>query len=132
MSNTTNSLAIAGQVDRHVRAKLTAGIAAYEHEQKVFTRLLRKRGSFTEREFDAWFRGREWRRPMRFRSLTGDTFILGMGRNGGNKWAEMLELIQVMARLDIVDMKKKRGVGVVYSLRPNSKLKGGPGNGDGA
>ena len=113
-----------GPVQRQVRAKLVAGIAAYGYEQKVFTRLLRKRGSFTEREFDQWFCGREWRRKMRFRPLTGDTFILGIGRNGGNKWAEMLELLQVMARLDIVDMKKKRGVGVVYSLRPNVEISG--------
>jgi hypothetical protein len=98
-------------------AKLAAGIAAYEREQRVFVRLLRKRGSFTEREFDAWFRGRELRRPMRFRPLTGDTFILGMGRNGGNKWAEMLELLQMMIQIGIIDAKKMRGVGVVYSLR---------------
>jgi len=114
-----NTPAVLGPVESSVRAKLAAGIAAYEHEQRVFVRLLRRRGSFTESEFDAWFRGREWRRPMRFRPMTGDTLILGMGRNGGNRWAEMLELLQVMMRLDMIDAKKKRGVGVVYSLRPN-------------
>lgn len=112
--------AIGAPLERQVRAKLAAGIAAYEHEQRVFVRLLRKRGSFTESEFDGWFRGREWRRPMmRFRPLTGDTFILGMGRNGGDRWAEMLDLLQVMMRLGMIDAKKKRGVGVVYSLGPN-------------
>lgn len=111
-------------LEREVRAKLVAGIAAYEHEQRVFVRLLRKRGSFTEREFDAWFRGREWRRPMRFRPIGGDTFILGLGCNGGNKWAEMLELLQTMIRLDIIDAKTKRGCGVVYSLRPNMEFSG--------
>ena len=119
MSNTTLPPALAGQVEPSVRARLRAGIAAYEHEQRVFVRLLRKRGTFTESEFDAWFRGREWRRPLRCRGITGDSFILGLGRNGGNTWAEMLELLQVMMRLDVIDAKKKRGVGVVYSLRPN-------------
>jgi len=119
--------AVLGPVEPTVRAKLAAGIAAYEHEQRVFVRLLRKRGSFNEREFDVWFRGRAWRRPMRFRPLTGDTFILGVGRNGGNRWAEMLELLQVMMRLDMIDAKKQRGVGVVYSLRPNVKLTGNAG-----
>lgn len=76
-------------------------------------RLLRKRGSFTEHEFDAWFRGREWRRPMLSRPLSGDTFVLGMGIN---RWAEMLELLQVMVRIGIIDAKSRHGVGVVYSL----------------
>jgi len=106
-----------GPVEPSVREKLEKGIAAYAHEQRVFVRLLRKRGSFTESEFDAWFRGREWRRPTRFRPVTGDTLILGMGRNGGSNWAEMLALLQVMIQLDIIEAKKKRGVGVVYSLR---------------
>jgi len=121
MQMAQSSPAVLGPVEPSVRAKLAAGIAAYEHEQRVFVRLLRKRGSFTECEFDAWFRGREWRRPMRFRPMTGDTFVLGMGRNGGDKWAEMLELLQVMMRLEMIDAKKKRGVGVVYLLRPNAR-----------
>lgn len=113
-----SSQSVVGPLEPSVRAKLVAGIAAYDHEQRVFVRLLRKRGVFTEREFDAWFRGREWRRPMRrFSAVTGDTFILGMGRNGGNLWAEMLELLQTMMWLGIIDAKKKSGVGVVYSLQ---------------
>lgn len=53
-----SSQSVVGPLEPSVRAKLVAGIAAYDHEQRVFVRLLRKRGVFTEREFDAWFRGR--------------------------------------------------------------------------
>lgn len=113
---------VGGCAKMEVRSKLVAGIAAYKHEQRVFLRLLRKRGSFTDREFDLWFYGREVRRPIRSRQITGDTFILGIGRNGGNRWAEMLELLQVMIQLDLIDAKEKRGVGVVYSLSPNITL----------
>lgn len=95
------------------------GIAAYQHEQQMFLRLLRKRGSFTEHEFDSWFRGREWRRPrFRARGITGDTFILGMGMNGGNRWAEMLELLQMMMAIGMVDTRTENGA-VVYLLGSN-------------
>ena len=95
------------------------GIAAYAREQKVFLRLLRKRGSFTESEFDSWFGGREYRRPLGCHGITGETFILGIGRNGFNRWAEMLELLQIMVRLGDVDTKTERGL-VVYSLGANA------------
>jgi hypothetical protein len=108
---------VGGSMDKD---KIRKGIAAHERERRVLGRLLRKRGSFTEDDFDSWFRNREWRRPMRFGPpLTGDTFILGMGRNGGNKWAVMLELLQMMMALDIVDAKTVRGK-VVYSLMPSN------------
>lgn len=119
--NETMQPEVADSAESPDRSRLEAGIASYEHEQRVFVRLLRKRGSFTEQEFDSWFIGREWRRPVRFQRMTGDTFILGMGLNGGTRWAEMLELLQVMMRLDIIAAKKKRGVGVVYSLRPHAQ-----------
>jgi hypothetical protein len=104
--------------------KIRRGIAAYQHEQKVFLRLLRKRGSFTENEFDQWFRGREWKRP-RFRAhgITGDTFILGMGMNGGNLWAEMLELLQMMMAIGMVDTRTESGA-VVYLLGANVEVTG--------
>lgn len=92
------------------------GIAAYKHEQEVFVRLLRAKGKFTEVEFDKWFRGREWRRPIPFTSITGDAFILGMGINGGNRWAEMLELLQIMIALEIIDTITESGL-IVYSLK---------------
>jgi len=97
------------------RERVIKGIAAYQHEQEVFIRLLRKKGQFTESEFDKWFIGREWRRPLKCSPITGDTFILGMGLNGGSKWAEMLELLQIMVALEIVDTDIKDGQ-VVYSL----------------
>ncbi len=98
------------------KENIMRGIAAYDHEQRMFMRLLRKRGAFTADEFDSWFQGREWRRPLfRARGITGDTFILGMGRNGGNLWAEMLELLQFMIVLGIVDARTEGGV-VVYRL----------------
>lgn len=90
---------------------LRAGIAVYEHEQKVFKRLLRKRGEFTSTEFDKWFNGREWRRPGRVRFYNPETFILGGGQD---RWAEMLELLQIMAQLGDIHIVK-RGKEFVYS-----------------
>lgn len=104
--------------------KIRRGIAAYQHEQKVFLRLLRMRGSFTEHEFDSWFNGREWKRPrFRARGITGDTFILGMGMNGGNLWAEMLELLQMMMALGMVATRTENGA-VVYLLGANERGQG--------
>jgi hypothetical protein len=62
---------------------------------------------------------------MRARGITGDTFILGMGMNGGNLWAEMLELLQIMVALGMVDTKTENGA-VVYSLGANAKVTGVP------
>lgn len=94
------------------REKLRKGIAPYHHEQTVLLRLLRKRGQFTEREFDQWFRGREWRRP-RFRFfMEGDSFILGGLGGERDKW---LDLLQVMMALDLVDAKTENRV-IVYRL----------------
>ena len=101
------------------KQKIEQGIAAYRREQRVLLRLLRKRGTFTEQEFDGWFRGGEWRRPLKFGPpLTGDTFILGMGQNGANKWAVMLELLQMMMAIDLFDANTIDG-SVVYSQGPN-------------
>lgn len=101
--------------------RIKRGISAYQHEQQVFLRLLSRRGSFTEQEFDSWFRGREWRRPVfKSRGITGDTFILGMGVNGGNHWAIMLELLQMMVALGLVDARTKNGA-VEYLLGANTK-----------
>lgn len=95
--------------------QISKGICAYRREQLVFIRLLRKRKTFTERDFDGWFIGREFRRPIRMRPLDGNTFILGIGRNGGNMWAEMLDLLQQMIRLDLVEANTIEGR-VIYSL----------------
>jgi len=97
--------------------RVKRGIAAYAHEQAVLIRLLKQRGSFTEIEFDRWFRGREWRRPrFRAHAITGDTFILGIGQNGGNMWAEWLEILQYMAILGVVETSTVDGL-VNYRLR---------------
>lgn len=96
------------------QAKTRIGIAAYAREQRVLLRLLRKRGQFTEREFDQWFRGREWRRPLwalRSFPLHGEAFILG-GLGQGH-WAKWLDLLQHMMALDLIDAKTENGI-VVY------------------
>lgn len=97
-------------VDVKREDEIRKGIAAYAHEQRVLLRLLRKRSSFTENEFDRWFRSREWKRPLRPRGITGDAFILGMGVNGGNEWAKYLDLIQHMMRLGLIAAKTINGV----------------------
>lgn len=96
----------------HVRK----GIAAYSHEQRTILRLLRRYKSFTERDFDRWFRGREWRRPLlRGGGIMGDSFLLGIGVNGFNDWARYLELMQYMMVLGLIDAKTVNGK-VVYEL----------------
>ena len=105
--------------------KLKKGIAAYDHEQKVFLRLLRKRSSFTSKEFDLWFStGREKhqdkrmsRYASRFQWFDGNTFILGAGINGGSYWSKMLNLLQIMLDIGEVDVRDDDGM-VVYFL-PN-------------
>lgn len=87
------------------RDSILRGIEAYRHEQEVFLRLLRKKGSFTEKEFDRWFIGREFRRPAKARPITRDTLILGIAKNGGSLWAEMLDLLIIMVRLGTVRTK---------------------------
>ena len=96
------------------REAIRKGIAAYAKEQAIILRLLRKRGSFTERDFDKWLRGREVRRPrFKRRGLTADTFLLGIGANGFNQWATWLDLMQLMMVLGLIDAKKEDGL-VVY------------------
>lgn len=89
------------------KAAIVRGIAAYSREQTVLLRLLRKTGGFTPDQFDAWFRGREWRRRVRFTPITDDTFILGVGQNGGNHWAVMLDLLQHMIAAGLVGTAKE-------------------------
>ena len=96
----------------HVRK----GIAAYGTEQKVILRLLRRFKSFTERDFDRWFRGREFRpRRLRRNGIAGDSFLLGIGVNGFTEWATTLELLQYMMVLGLVDAKTVNGI-VIYEL----------------
>ena len=98
---------------------LQAGIAPYAKEQAVILRLLQKNGQFTEQEFDSWFRGREWRRPIKCRFVTEDGFVLGMGANGGTEWAWWLDLVQHMVLLGIISTKTKDEM-VVYMKGANA------------
>ena len=101
---------------REQKDRVRKGIAGYAREQAVLLRLLRRFGPFTERDFDRWLRFREYRRPRFYpRAVSGDTFILGLGVNGGNQWATWLELLQHMMYLDLVDAKTENGL-VVYKL----------------
>lgn len=92
------------------------GIAAYQHEQAVILRLLRKRGVFTSSEFDTWLMGREWRRPkLRATGISGDSFILGdMSGSMCSKW---LNLLQWMMQLDLVDARSLEGVVIYYEVK---------------
>jgi hypothetical protein len=99
------------------RKEIVKGIAAYAHEQQVLLRLLRKRGQFTEREFDTWFRGREYQKPkIRPRGpINGDSLILG-GMMGG-EWAWWLDLLQHMMAVGLVVTSAENGL-VVYRATP--------------
>lgn len=60
----------------------------------------------------------EHRRRILFRpiGITGDTFILGVGINGGTEWARMLDLLQCMAVIGIVEAKEENDL-MVYRLK---------------
>ena len=103
---------------------LKSGIAAYGHERDVLLRLLRKRGSFTSKQFDLWFRtgrekhqGKRMRRyGSRFQFYASNAFVLGDGRNGGTYWARMLNLLQIMIDIGEVDVgRNDKGI-IVYTL----------------
>ena len=104
------------------KTEIEKGIAAYKHERQVLLRLLRKRGQFTEHEFDKWFRGREFRKhcPLTGDGVTGDSFLLGIGQNGFSLWAKYLDLMQHMMAIDLIDAKTENGI-VVYSLMKGRK-----------
>jgi hypothetical protein len=96
------------------------GIAAYGHEQAVLLRLLRMKGSITERDFDRIFSGRRVRK-LRFMGFTEDTFILGLGANGFNEWARWLDLMQHMIFLELIDATTENGLVVYRPLVADSK-----------
>ena len=117
-------MTIASQSSLRVKS-LNKGIAAYAHERNVLLRLLRKRGFFTAKQFDLWFRtGREKhqdkrmrRYAPRFQWFDRNTFILGAGINGGSYWSKMLNLLRIMIDIGEVDVREDDGM-VVYFL-PN-------------
>ena len=99
--------------------EIRKGIAAYKYEQNVLLRLIRKTGGLTESKFDELFHGREFRKRTRLRrsGLYGDSYILGMGMNGGTIWAEYLDLLQYMMAVDLVDARRNKDNEIVYILR---------------
>ena len=115
------------QLSQEIIDDIKKGIATYKHEQEVILRLLRFRKGFTDADFDRWYQGREFHRrvPLRGGGITGDSFILGMGINGGTLWAEMLDLIHMMMRIGLVDCQKV-GERYHYTLGANEKLRGAP------
>ena len=96
--------------------EIRKGIAAYKHEQNVLLRLIRKTGGLTESKFDELFYRREFRKRTkpRISEIYGDSFILGMGMNGGTIWAEYLDLLQYMMAIDLVDTKRNKDNEIVY------------------
>jgi len=100
------------------KKEIEKGIAAYKYEQEVLLRLIRKTNGLTERKFDKLFHGRELRKRTRLRrsGLYGDSFILGVGMNGGTMWAEYLDLLQYMVLSGLVDTKRNKRNEIVYIL----------------
>ena len=98
--------------------EIRKGIAAYDRQQKVLMRLIRITGGLTESKFDELFKGREFRKrvPLSPCGITGDSFILGCGVNGGNMWAENLELLQMMMAIDLIDTHRNEKNEIVYTL----------------
>ena len=96
---------------------LSYRIEAYKHEQLVFERLLRKRGSFTDIEFDSWFINREYKRPSKVTLMDKNTIIIGLCGAGVSTWSKMLELLQIMMRLEIICCTRNVNGGFIYYLK---------------
>lgn len=95
------------------RDKFLEGIMPYAHEREVLLRLLRKRGSFTSKEFDEWFTDREFRRKIKIRFYDRGSFILGCSDIGRTYRDEILALLQIMITIGDVSVEKG-GDRVVY------------------
>ena len=93
------------------------GLAAYDHEQRLLLRYLRRYGSFTGRQFDRWFySSRRCMGWMAQAGITGNTFLLG---GTGHTRDAMLHLMQFMIGLgDIVTACPDDEV--VYFLPPST------------
>lgn len=99
--------------------RIEKGIAAYHKERKIIARLIRRFGPLSEDTFDRLLRGRDLKKPkFRVAPINGDTFILGVGTNGFNMWAEWLELLQYMVMLGEVETTTKDGK-IHYALVGN-------------
>ena len=104
--------------------EIRKGIAAYKHEQEVLLRLIRKSGGLTESKFDELFYLREFRKRTKLRvsGLEGDSFILGIGVNGGSMWAEYLDLLQYMVACDLVYVRRNRLGEIVYTEKDYERI----------
>lgn len=92
--------------------RVRGGIAAYEHEQCVLKRLLRKTGGFSSVQFDQWFNAPRWHKPLPDCRIEGDSFLL-CGSLGDRNW--WLSLLQLMVSLGDVHAAR-RGNHMVYWL----------------
>lgn len=100
------------------KEEIKKGIAGYGYEQKRLLRLIRKTGGLSASKFDELFRENEYKQIRRLchRGITGDTFLLGIGVNGFNLWAETLDLMQHMMAIDLIDTKRNEDNEIVYIL----------------
>lgn len=95
--------------------EIKKGIAYYSREQTVLMRLIRKLNGLSSSKFDELFQGREYRKHVKLRPISGDSFMLGVASNGFTEWAWWLELLQYMMAIDLVDTKRVDGE-LVYIL----------------
>ena len=105
--------------------EIKRGIAAYEREQRVLLRLIRKSGGLSASKFDELFQNRETRRTGRARACSRESFILGIAANGFNQWVWHLDLLQMMVLAGMVDIIKRtedHPDEIVYVL-PDKELK---------
>lgn len=92
------------------------GISEYHREQSILIRLIRMKKGLKSSHFDKLFKGREYKRGLINHPMSGDSFILGVGRNGFTEWAWQLDLLQHMIRVGIVDTKRNEDNEIVYIL----------------
>lgn len=105
---------------RELADEIRQGIAAYEKEQAVLLRVLRKHGEISDRDFDRIFGDIRYRPradgtavvyprrgKVRFCAFKPESFILG-GMSYGD-WAKWLDLTQHMARVGLVKIRAQGG-----------------------
>lgn len=100
------------------KQEIQIGISPYKKEQNILLRLISRCGGLTETNFDELFRYREFKKPSKMYFVPKpEGFILGMGSNGGNLWAEFLDLLQYMMLIGLVGTKRNDTGEIVYFLK---------------
>lgn len=110
--------------------KIRKGIEAYEYEQKVLLRILRKHGELSAPEFDRIFKGckkRKWpdgtvelcKRKIHFLSKWPDEGTYIIGGFMPTEWSKWLHLTQMMIPLGLVSRRIEDGI-AYYSLGDNN------------